>query len=470
MLWLSVMFPALPLEVFPACSTPFGVVEERSLLACNDEAKAYGLFPGMSTVQACALCPSLVLRTRDKAAEEVLLENLADFSYGLTPRVVVKPTGVLMSFTDDLSPLGDARTLVSQVARHLQHIGCRAHVALAPTAMGAWLFARSSVRSLWAHDDAWRPAIRSLPWEYLSLPKSVCEACVDLGLSLIGELLDLPRAGLRRRFGLDVVHMLESLMGERPEINTYWAPPLVFRSRIPLLFPIETEDAIIFYIKRIATNLSVFMRRRDAHVRQFTVAIGCEDRTSVSEEFTLSRPEKDAAVFTRLVRERLTQRKMHSGIVWISFEAPLEANTEGNLSFWREEESRDRDFKGLLDRFRARLGNESVRIVSWYPDYRPERAAVEVLWPPAEYPYPAAYGRATHPLWLVDPPHPLKVVDKIPQFSGPLRFVGDPERLETGWWDDPVSREYFVAVNTYNERLWIFRLPDGQWFLQGHFG
>lgn len=470
MLWLAVLFPALPLEVFPACSTPFGVAEERSLLVCDDKAKAYGLAPGMSIAEAYALCPSLLLRTRDRVAEEALLENLADFSYGLTPRVVVEATGVLMSFTDDLSPWGDVRTLVSQVTRHLQHLECRAHVALAPTATGAWLFARSGVLSLWTHDDAWRSAIRSLSWEYLSFPKPVCEACADLGLTIIGELLDLPRSGLRRRFGADVVHMLERLMGERPEINTYWAPPSVFRSRIPLLSPIGTEDGILFYIKRIATNLSIFMKRRDAYVRQFVVTIGCEDKTSFSEEFTLSRPERDAAVFTRLLRERLSQRKTHAGIVWVSFEAPFEANTEGNLSFWREEESREHDFKGLLDRFRARLGNEAVSMVSWYPDYRPERAAVEVSGPPAERPCRAACGRATHPLWLVDPPHPLKVVGKVPQFSGPLRLVGDPERLETGWWDGPVSREYFVAVTTHNERLWVFRSPNGQWFLQGHFG
>ncbi len=470
MLWLAVMFPALPLEVFPACQTPFGVVEERSLLACDDKAKTYGLLPGMSVAQACALCPPLVLRTRDRVAEEALLEHLADFAYGLTPRIVVNPTGVLMNFTDDLSPVGDARVLISQVAGHLQHRGYRAHVALAPTAMGASIFARSGALSLWTHNDAWRLALRSLPWEYLSLPKPVYAACADLGLSLIGELLDLPRAGLRRRFGLDVVHTLERLMGERPEINTYWVPPPVFKSRIPLPFPAGTEDAVLYYLNRITTILCDFIRRRDAHVRQFTVALGYEDKTALSEKFTLARPERDAAVLTRLVRERLARAKTHSGIVWISLEAPFETNTEGNLSFWREEESQGQEVKGLLDRLRARLGNDAVRAVSWYPDYRPERAAVEVLWPPTDYLLRDDPGRPAHPLWLVDPPHPLTVVDKVPQLSGPLQFVGDPERLETGWWDGAASREYFVAVTPRAERLWIFKSPDGRWFLQGYFG
>lgn len=470
MLWLAVMFPALSLEVYPACQTPFGVVEERSLLACDDKAKAYGVLPGMSAAQACALCPSLVLRPRDRAAEEALLEHLADFAYGLTPRVVVKPAGLLMNFTDDLSPVGDARVLLSRVAGHLQHRGYRAHVALAPTAMAASIFARSGARSLWTHNDAWRLALRSLPWEYLSLPKSVRAACMGLGLSLIGELLDLPRAGLRRRFGLDVVHTLERLMGERPEINTYWVPPPVFKSRIPLPFPAGTEDAVLYYIKRITTILCDFIGRRDAHVRQFTVALGYEDKAALSEEFTLARPERDAAVLTGLVRARLARWKTHSGIVWISLEAPFETNTEGNLSFWREEESQEREVKGLLDRLCARLGNDAVRAVSWYPDYRPERATVEASWPPTDCPSRDDPGRPAHPLWLVDPPHPLTVVDKIPQLSGPLRFVGDPERLETGWWDGPAAREYFVAVTMHAERLWIFRLPDGRWFLQGYFG
>jgi protein ImuB len=56
--------------------------------------------------------------------------------------------------------------------------------------------------------------------------------------------------------------------------------------------------------------------------------------------------------------------------------------------------------------------------------------------------------------------------------NGPLRFVGERERIETGWWDGkPIGRDYFIASNPYGARLWIYRELSGDkhWYLHGIF-
>lgn len=469
MLWLAVVLPALPLEVFSVCSTPLAVVEHRTLVACNDCAQSYGLVPGCSVVQAYAVCPSLSLKPRDRLAEATLLESLAVFAYRLSPRVVVRHAGLLMHFTDHVSPIGDVHTLFSQVITQLQELGYRACVAIAPTAMAAWLCANAGASVVWTDKDPWKTLVRSLPLKPFLQAQDMKSACADLGLSLVGDLLDLPRIGLRRRFGGDIVQALDQLTGKHPEQHTFWAPPAVFRRRLVFSFVIDTEEALLFAIQRIVREWVMVLRDYGARMSQFTLEMGCDGQPPWQEHFTLTRPERRMPVLMRLVRERLRDGRPPAALTFVSIVSPLERSVEASLSFWDEEASSEAHAGELVDCLNARLGRGAVRALAWYPDYRPERLVVEIPWPSGERvsPGPVLCDR---PLWLVDPPQLLRVVHQVPQLSGPLQIMGDAERIETGWWDGSVVRDYFIAAGSHNERVWIFRSADENWYLQGYFG
>ena len=77
------------------------------------------------------------------------------------------------------------------------------------------------------------------------------------------------------------------------------------------------------------------------------------------------------------------------------------------------------------------------------------------------------------PLWMLPKPAPLALAHGHPVYQGTLEFLGGPERLETGWWDDDgIARDYFVAANPQGVRLWVFRNRNGDagWYLHGIFG
>jgi protein ImuB len=77
------------------------------------------------------------------------------------------------------------------------------------------------------------------------------------------------------------------------------------------------------------------------------------------------------------------------------------------------------------------------------------------------------------PLWLFPAPRLLAERDGLPRRRGPLRLLGEAERIETGWWDGgDIARDYFTAVDLHGVRLWVFRERGAphRWFLHGVFG
>jgi protein ImuB len=67
-------------------------------------------------------------------------------------------------------------------------------------------------------------------------------------------------------------------------------------------------------------------------------------------------------------------------------------------------------------------------------------------------------------------PQQLEEIDGVPRRRGTLRFFGDVERIETGWWDGAeIGRDYYTAFDIYGVQLWIFRerADPHRWFLHG---
>jgi len=147
----------------------------------------------------------------------------------------------------------------------------------------------------------------------------------------------------------------------------------------------------------------------------------------------------------------------------------------------------------LLERLRARLGDEQVQRLEPVADHRPERASRSV---PAQSTASAWTGAALagasatacaptgpalphhRPAWLLPEPLPLAERGALPLLEGrPLQLVSGPERIEAGWWDGvPAVRDYFIAQAEDGSLVWLYRgrLPaavdDAGWFLQGRFG
>jgi protein ImuB len=102
----------------------------------------------------------------------------------------------------------------------------------------------------------------------------------------------------------------------------------------------------------------------------------------------------------------------------------------------------------LVERLRARLGEEAVYGVCLIAEHRPEAAWRRVR------------QLALNEQALTEPQPILK-----PQ------VLQGPERIESGWWDGKgVARDYYVAHQREGARLWVFQDRHSQcWYLHGVF-
>jgi protein ImuB len=75
-------------------------------------------------------------------------------------------------------------------------------------------------------------------------------------------------------------------------------------------------------------------------------------------------------------------------------------------------------------------------------------------------------------LWLLRQPVPLGSSEARSHYRGSIELSSGPERIESGWWDEQdVGRDYYTAVSSRGQKLWIFRDRHSRvWHLHGLFG
>ena len=160
-------------------------------------------------------------------------------------------------------------------------------------------------------------------------------------------------------------------------------------------------------------------------------------------------------------------------------EEPLEENIEGlslDVSELQQEVMIESDLFGdsrsneslysLIDRLRARLGLQAVQYLDLREAHLPEFSQLLTQEQPAAAPLKAYPGQ--RPFWLLEEPHPIRAWNDQLFWNGPLELIYGPERIEDNWWDQPTSRDYYVARTEEGQPIWVFQNRHNQrWYVQG---
>ena len=475
-LWLAAHFPRLPLHaLLPAAASARAAVvtaendPRRGIVACNERAARHGIVTGMGLNAALALVPGLRVEERRPAAEAALLDRIARWALRFTPVVSIEPPcTVLAEVRGSLDLFGGAMALCRRALSGLHDSGLQASLALAPTPRGALWLARAdlglSVTQARAMPDiAPRLSLSCLQW-----PAETVTALTGLGVRNVADLLRLPRAGFVARFGPRLLDELDAGVGRRPEPRRRHIVPERFDEQHEL--PVETDAAPTLQpvLERLLANLAAFLRIRASGIPGLRVDLLHRARAPTRIRIGLVRPVGDATHLFGLVAERLAQERLPAAVTAIRLRSgvllPLSLRDAG--LFERGQSADPEATARLLDRLRARLGQDAVFGVCPVPEHRPERAW-RIAEPGGTTPLPGQWPvtRPERPLWMLVEPQ------RFDGWEGTL--VTGPERIETGWWDGhDVRRDYYVALTRSGVRLWLFRErpPGSGWFLHGVFG
>jgi len=240
-----------------------------------------------------------------------------------------------------------------------------------------------------------------------------------------------------------------------------------YHGQLELPAPVAEVEALLFGIKRLVVELAGFLHGRGRGVTRLRCDLVHEDAAPTLIVVGLA-PTRQIEHIMNVLRERLTREEVPDRVEAIRLvseeTAPLAAK-EGDFF---PVASRDSEAGAqLVERLRARLGEDAVHALALRADHRPELASGQttIISDPAS----AKNNRGLtqlRPLWLLASPRPLGADPAAAE----VRLVSGPERIETGWWDgNDVGRDYFVGHNERGETLWLYREREGRWFVHGVF-
>ena len=339
----------------------------------------------------------------------------------------------------------------------------------AATAAGAWALACcGSEDAGWAELADWPGQLAKLPLSVLDMPEHDHTLLAGIGLHTVGDCMALPRGDLDRRCASTPSVQLDRLSGRAPDPRRWFTPPADYDRAAELLHETWHADAILFTGRRLLAELEGLLRGSGRAVQRLRFSLGhAPGQPETVFELALTRPLQNLAPVTALLRERLARLRLPSPVRRVQLQStPLDAWQPQSPELWPgpAEAALQRD--ALLDRLRARLGTGAVSTLEAVADHRPEVAwtATPVdAGKPRQRDIAKPNCRGLRPLWLLPTPSPL---DEIP---GDWQEERGPERIESGWWENPAARDYYVLRDSKGRRLWAYRTSSGGWFAHGWF-
>jgi protein ImuB len=451
------------------------------------------------------------------------LHKLAARAQRFTPRVsLVPPDGLLLEVKGSLHLFGGTDGLLQAFHHECDSVGIEAVSALAPTPLAALVAARAGKPFVVTNKAQLVGGLTGLPLAALRWPSDVLERLARMGVRTIGQALRLPRAGFARRFGPAHLNELDRLTGRQADLRQPFQPRERFRRRRALTYEMENNATILAALVPILADLGKFLEARQCGITELECRLWHRHAAPSVCVLRLAEPLADVGRLTELLGERLNALVLPEPVRSCELRSGLPVpRVLSGRSLWQPGEyggGAGPESPQLVERLRARLGQEAVYGLQMLPGHRPENAWIRAEpgvtgavgsrapserdaaapsqrgarrsnardpRPPGLPEQRVSDGRRpmTHvlspwrafrrPLWLLQSPQLLDELDGVPRRRGALRFFGDVERIETGWWDGgEIGRDYYTVYDIYGVQLWIFRerVAPHRWFLHGVFG
>ncbi|KFN41349.1 Y-family DNA polymerase [Arenimonas oryziterrae] len=472
MLWACILLPHLALDGVlrrhPSPEQPLalitGTAQKRVLLDANDTARAAGLRPGQGLTAAHAVLPNFAAIDHDPRQDERLRRLLAAWAYRYSSMVRLEGAdAIALEVEASLGLFGPWPRFEARLREDLSALGFQHRIALAPTAQAACVLAGASDGLAITDPAHLRHALGRLPLSLARLPEKTVSTLAGMGVRELRQTFALPRAGLARRLGPELLAQLDRLTGDAPDPRELYRPPDKFEERIELNYEISHHPALLFPVRRLVNDLAAYLAGRDGGVQRFVIALEHEDHADTNVVVGLLAAERDAARLFDLARALLERTAIPAPIRSLRLVArDLPPFVPAGRDLFDERPAQAMPWEALRERLRARLGADAVYQLTPHADPRPEQAFRRSALIRKE---PEALQLPPRPTWLLPQPVPLR--------DHTLEILAGPERIESGWWDGgDIRRDYYVLRTSQGQRAWAFRpagVDAGAWMLHGWF-
>ncbi len=494
----------------------------QRVMAADHAARRCGLMVGMALAQARAMVPGVCVVPHDAAADERLLEAIADWADRYTPMVGRDPPqGLVLDITGAAHLLGGESALRADLLGRLERQGLDAIAAIAPTVGAAWALTRTASAPSRSTDakENWQVAetisqagldavLSLLPVSALRLQPDTIAALRRVGLKRIGDLIGRPRGALAARFGAPLIVRLDQARGIDTEAISPRQPVSPAMVEHGFAEPILATSAVEGTCRLLADRLCEILADRGQGATALQLAVYRVDGLVKRIDLRLASPCRHAKTMADLMALRLGHlddpldpgfgydliRLSAVGVVAKAEEtAEFSGFDAGSAPVHLAHAT-----AALIDRLAARFGETQIHKLASVNTHIPEQACRLV---PAVGSRGGAMRNAVsseprqRPLRLLDPPEPVEVMAEVPDGPPihlrwrrrPLRIIQaqGPERIAGEWWraanlagarlDDvdrttacleSATRDYWRIEDASGRRLWLYR----EGFYAGHGG
>ncbi|MEX1034623.1 MAG: DNA polymerase Y family protein [Sneathiella sp.] len=471
---------------------PFVLVTREAnrvfISAVSEAAGSMRFIPEMSLVDARAATPDILYYDANPAQDIRCLQGLLRWVSRLTPRVAREGGNNLYLDIAGASHLfGGEAPLLQSIQSQLKALGFTAHLALADNKAAAWGFAHYGKNKSNITGDALRDASKDLSIEALRMSYSSTILCQRLGLKKIGNLLDLPRAALAGRIGLEDIKRVDQFYGRTAEATQFSRHRERLVEEMQFFDPLATNAGVEAVLDKLLEKLCLRLTPMQQGFRKASLRLERADHETLSFSIQLTQPSVSINTLKRLFSYHFEQLDVGFGVdrMILAAEqiAPLLRHQLGLEDSKRQ--SHDESLSKLINELSNMFGDRHVRQFSPADSHIPERAFIRDA---AHYPTrPRNWIRpsATRPLRLLKKPVSVLVRDgrdrKLPETiywhskECHLTALAGPERIEPNWWRDDLDwqsgpRDYWWAKTQFGIVVWVYGVSKGlktQWFVHG---
>ena len=422
-----------------------------------------------------------------------VLQRLCLHAQRFTSFVSIEPpNALLLEIRGSLRLFGPLDRLQAGIDTCWQQLALSAHSATAPAALAALWIARGGHLCSGAASNGAPPHIedfRTLPGHLAKLPIACTAWDTErlhtlraMGVTHLGELLRLPRAGLARRLGTAAVQDLDIVMGRQFAPRRAFVPRERFRARCDFEMEIGNAAYLEKALEPLIERCAQFLRERQAGVQALRLKLRHRAKPATCVHLGLATVTGERRRLTDVLTQKLIRLELSAPVRSMELiSGSLQPLSAGSLDAFARlvGAGRGRDsVPQLVERLRARLGEGAVYGVAPISEHRPEAAWRRVHELSLTRIDASAGDGMRRPVWLLDAPLPLPEPEPDMQHhqSGLILEEG-PERIESGWWDGKgVARDYYVArqvrgaPRSHGAKLWVFQeRRSKRWYLHGMF-
>jgi protein ImuB len=429
----------------------------------------------------------------EPSASAAVLQKLCMHAQAFTSFVSIEPpNALLLEIKGSVKLFGSLQRLHADIDACWRQLALQAFSATAPSTLAALWLAR-------AGDPLQIEDVEMLPGQLAKVPMActawdgeLLQTLRAMGVTRLGELMRLPRAGLARRLNPARVRDLDIALARQPAPRRAFVPRERFRERCDF----ETEIEHVAYLEKALEPLiercAQFLLKRQAGVQALQLRLRHRAAPATRVQLGLASITSERRRLTDVLCQKLTRLELKApvrGMELISGSLRgLPASSLDAFAGLTRAGSRD-SAPQLVERLRARLGEEAVYGVCLIPEHRPEAAWRRVhalrLSAAPKVPQGMIDQDMPRPIWLLNEPSPLLKPE----------ILQGPERIESGWWDGKgVARDYYVArqcggrkpeptpagrpqgegqdgpSQAHGIRLWVFQERQSKrWYVHGIF-